>query len=53
MIKYIKEVSLLCVLDKLKQIRAVGAAVARPPHTRKATGSIPVLPIFLCLKDQK
>ena len=26
--------------------RAVGAAVARPPHTRKVTGSNPVLPIF-------
>lgn len=24
--------------------RAVGAAVARPPHTRKVTGSNPVLP---------
>ena len=32
--------------------RAVGAAVARPPHTRKVTGSNPVLPtIFLHQKS--
>ncbi len=38
--------------DKILTIRAVGAAVARPPHTRKATGSIPVLPtIFQIIKD--
>ena len=32
------------VIIKRSDLRAVGAAVARPPHTRKVTGSNPVLP---------
>ena len=32
------------VIIKRSDLRAVGAVVARPPHTRKVTGSNPVLP---------